>query len=1055
MAKQSATRAAAPLVPSPRGGRRGRPPRAGKKLALEALEPRLALNGAGLPYLGWNYVSFNSGELPVATSWVEQDWPGSDGVSDLQIVSVAGPSGQEGALRARADLFRACQRHYADGEVYVDLRYRFAHPPEDAARPIPCGALTRDLTDSVITVEIRLDDSLLGAVSAPNGTQIFLKSVDVDAQGTETWGSYYGTWHNALSGWQTLVLNPSTDVPAYVDPSFDLSKVALLGIKLGTNEAAIGCWEGWMDVASVSIQFQDHTVSQYPFENTEDAITRLVQTGANTVALVDHWFVDSLTGWEIDPDENITQQYPGSPTALIEETINRLHAEGMVVHVKPHLDVAGFDYDEEAGEWRGEIRPADEFLPAFFASYKSFIGSYAEIAQRTGAQGLVIETELAQLDTDPNLRPYWEDIVTSLRQTYSGDLIVAANWDSYQDHTFLDLVDLVGIDAYFPLTDALDPSVEDLKAAWRNCQVAGYEGEDWAAEIANWSVTLGKPFYFTEIGITSRDGAAEEPASVCKEGDVAQFNEALQVAYYEAALEVFSQNEHFAGLLGWAWVPWSDAGGVGDVDFTPQNKAMETEAPRLFLPVSLHEGTLRARGTFDDDLFQLSGNDNSIELVLNGQPHQFPRAEVASLRLLGLAGNDTYQSALPAVPTTIEDTAGSDTLDFSAAGQGVTIELTSALPQTIAPGNTLTLASTIENVIGTGFDDQFEFDAAALGQLAATSAYKSNSEEPTSFTFDGGQGNDHAITRGADTDDWVKLWPDHGHVAGVGYTVSTTNVESATAVAGGGQDVAQLFDSDQTDTFKAWPDSARMSGPGFSLDVEAFDYVHAYSSADNNDVALLYGDPDQDDIFEAWPQMARLHGKDYYNRVKSFRWVHAYGNVGNDDLALLYGDPDKSDTFQAWSQMARYYGAHFYNRVKSFRWVHAYSKTGGADQAYLYDSPDHDRFKAWGHMAKLYSTDFYNRALYFDQGQAIAEERDDSDTADAFEATAWQAVGDWEKGNMTPIPPPPGSGQLSRLAKLSAALAATDRADGDDSHDPQRKGRHVDPAAIDCLMAKD
>ena len=121
-----------------------------------------------------------------------------------------------------------------------------------------------------------------------------------------------------------------------------------------------------------------------------------------------------------------------------------------------------------------------------------------------------------------------------------------------------------------------------MKAAWRDCDVPGdLEGTDWAGEIASWNATLGKPFYFTEIGIQSRDWAAAEPGSSCEEGE-AQFNQDLQANYYEAALEVFLENENFAGLLGWNWFPWSDAGGVGDVDFTPQNKKLETEAPRLF-----------------------------------------------------------------------------------------------------------------------------------------------------------------------------------------------------------------------------------------------------------------------------------------------------------------------------------------------------------------------------------------------------------------------------------------------------------------------------------------
>ena len=103
----------------------GRRQRQSRPMRVEPLERRDLLAAiAALPYLGFNYVSFTSGELHVTTRWSEQDWPGSDGLSDLQIASVASPDG-EGVLRARADIFRdepePTDRN-RDGEIYVDLR---------------------------------------------------------------------------------------------------------------------------------------------------------------------------------------------------------------------------------------------------------------------------------------------------------------------------------------------------------------------------------------------------------------------------------------------------------------------------------------------------------------------------------------------------------------------------------------------------------------------------------------------------------------------------------------------------------------------------------------------------------------------------------------------------------------------------------------------------------------------------------------------------------------------------------------------------------------------
>jgi hypothetical protein len=103
-------------------------------------------------------------------------------------------------------------------------------------------------------------------------------------------------------------------------------------------------------------------------------------------------------------------------------------------------------------------------------------------------------------------------------------------------------------------------------------------------------------------------------------------------------------------------------------------------------------------------------------------------------------------------------------------------------------------------------------------------------------------------------------------------------------------------------------------------------------------------------------------------------------------------------------------------------------------------------------MARVYGAGFYCRALDFEQGQAIALEHDDSDEAWEREPTLWEAVGDWEGGNMTPIPLPTGSSQSSWLEEAWAAWAAIDEADQDESKDSERNSQEINPAALDWLM---
>ena len=117
----------------------------------------------------------------------------------------------------------------------------------------------------------------------------------------------------------------------------------------------------------------------------------------------------------------------------------------------------------------------------------------------------------------------------------------------------------------------------------------------------------------------------------------------------------------------------------------------------------------------------------------------------------------------------------------------------------------------------------------------------------------------------------------------------------------------------------------------------------------------------------------------------------------------------------------------------------------------MFDVIDHFCFS--GNEAS-YGGGFYNRAVDFEQGQAIAQQHDDYDQANAYEATVWEAVGDWEAGNMTPIALPTRSSRSSWLEEVWAAWAAIDDADEDGSKESKGENQEINPATIDWLMAE-
>ncbi len=203
-------------------------------------------------------------------------------------------------------------------------------------------------------------------------------------------------------------------------------------------------------------------------------------------------------------------------------TINRLRDQGdFNILLKPHVDIRD-------GSFRGRINPTD--VHAWFDSYRAFILHYAVLASIHGVEMFAIGTELQSM-TDPGRigRDMWDRIISEIRtqdmeikqqrpQAESLILTYAANWDGFTEAfvPFWDRLDMVGIDAYFPLSNATPPSLDDLKAGWMNyCYPAFHpkagDCSNWLGELEALHNSVAKPIMFTEVGYRSIPCAAKEP----------------------------------------------------------------------------------------------------------------------------------------------------------------------------------------------------------------------------------------------------------------------------------------------------------------------------------------------------------------------------------------------------------------------------------------------------------------------------------------------------------------------------------------------------------------
>ncbi len=207
-------------------------------------------------------------------------------------------------------------------------------------------------------------------------------------------------------------------------------------------------------------------------------------------------------------------------------------------------------------EWRGTLRPADP--GAWFSSYGQMVGDLASLATLTGATRLVIGSELSSLDGDLGR---WGKLITFVRAVFSGTLVYSANWDHYREARLFDLVDELGITAYFGLREPSAPSdVQTLAASWRRI------GRNIESDLAKYN----KPFVFTEVGYRSRAGSTASPWDESSGGtpDLAEQQRGFE-AFRLAWTEPLAARARLDGLYIWNWYGY---GGPGTTGYTPRGK---------------------------------------------------------------------------------------------------------------------------------------------------------------------------------------------------------------------------------------------------------------------------------------------------------------------------------------------------------------------------------------------------------------------------------------------------------------------------------------------------
>ncbi len=273
-----------------------------------------------------------------------------------------------------------------------------------------------------------------------------------------------------------------------------------------------------------------------------------------------------LTNWYTESDAGISE--------LADEARSR----GMGVILKPHIWVGR--YSSAEGQTRDKIGyDNEEQWAKWERSYERYILHHAHLANAIEADVLVVGTELMSVAT---LREdFWRKLIADVRLIYPGKLTYAANWyQEYERVKFWDALDFIGVQAYFPISDAPNPNLERLTEGWSKHH----------PPLEKIATKYDKPILFTELGYRSVGYAAEKPwvwASREEQG-VQEPDYKLQADLYDAYFSSSWEMPWMAGSVFWLWEWHGPPSNTRrrrrskELDFTPQGKPAVEVMKRWF-----------------------------------------------------------------------------------------------------------------------------------------------------------------------------------------------------------------------------------------------------------------------------------------------------------------------------------------------------------------------------------------------------------------------------------------------------------------------------------------
>jgi hypothetical protein len=318
----------------------------------------------------------------------------------------------------------------------------------------------------------------------------------------------------------------------------DGARGAIRGVTVGPIESALHPQRGY---------------GSEPFERTLLEAKRL---GSSWVSLTPFARVNDLKSTGISL--SFEAPFADNRRAVL-RSVRQAHALGLKVLIVPHLWV-------ESGEWRGELDPgSDAAWDAWSHNYRAFLLTWAEVARESQADMLAVGVELRSWLTTAHARSF-QPILRDVRRAYPGLLTYAGNWDDIEQTVILGDLDVIGLNAFFPLAEKDGASFEELAAGGRGVR-------DRLAKLAAfWQ----KPIFFNEFGYTTRKDPAIRPWEWPDKMSDVKPDQAAQADAYRALLSAFVDEPWFAGFFVWRlYADPDDMSQEAEWGFSPRGKRAE------------------------------------------------------------------------------------------------------------------------------------------------------------------------------------------------------------------------------------------------------------------------------------------------------------------------------------------------------------------------------------------------------------------------------------------------------------------------------------------------